>query len=126
MLLKFRFPGNIRQLKNLVEQMSVLEMEREIDADTLLKYLPKTTSYLPALIGKTENSENFSERDLLYKVLFDMKKDMSEMKSLIHEILSEDGSRSEILSQHERLFNDVEAYNRPERNEDYDLSLIHI
>ncbi|WP_421888846.1 sigma-54 interaction domain-containing protein [Marinoscillum sp.] len=120
MLLKFRFPGNIRQLKNLVEQMSVLEMEREIDADTLLKYLPKTTSYLPALIGKTENSENFSERDLLYKVLFDMKKDMSEMKSLIHEILSEDGSRSEILSQHERLFNDVEPYNRPERDEDYD------
>lgn len=112
-LLKFRFPGNIRQLKNLVEQISVLEMNREISAETLLKYLPKTTSYLPALIGKSAgggDGENFSERDLLYKVLFDMKKDMAEMKTLIHQILSEDSSGSEILSQHERLFHDIDNY----------------
>lgn len=109
-LLKFRFPGNIRQLKNLVEQISVLEIEREIDADTLLKYLPKNSSYLPALVDKHGGDEQFSERDILYKVLFDMKHDMSEMKQLIHQILSEDGSRSEILSQHKRLFNDVETF----------------
>ena len=109
-LLKFRFPGNIRQLKNLVEQISVLEMEREISAETLLKYLPKTTSYLPALANHIENKENFSERDILYKVLFDMKRDMSEMKTLIHQILSEDGNRSEILSEHKRLFNDMESF----------------
>lgn len=112
MLMKFRFPGNIRQLKNLVEQMSVLEMDHEIDGDTLLNYLPKTTSYLPALVSGDKSSDehkNFSERDILYKVLFDMKRDMSEMKGLIHQILSEDTSRSEILSQHKRLFNDVET-----------------
>lgn len=109
-LTKFRFPGNIRQLKNLVEQMSVLEMEREITAETLLKYLPKTNNYLPALVESKEESKHFSERDILYKVLFDMKKDMAEMKSLIHEILSGDTSGSEILSQHERLFNNVENY----------------
>ncbi|MAE84802.1 MAG: sigma-54-dependent Fis family transcriptional regulator [Flammeovirgaceae bacterium] len=109
-LLKFRFPGNIRQLKNLVEQISVLEMDREISAETLLKYLPKTTSYLPALANHIEDKENFSERDILYKVLFDMKKDMSEMKTLIHQILSEDGNRSEILSEHKRLFNDMESF----------------
>ncbi len=114
-LLKFRFPGNIRQLKNLVEQISVLELEREIDADTLIKYLPKTDSYLPALVGKSDSKEQFSERDILYKVLFDMKRDMSEMKTLIHQILSEEsGSRSEILSKHERLFNEIEDF--PESN----------
>ncbi len=108
-LLKFRFPGNIRQLKNLVEQMSVLEMDREIDAPTLLKYLPKNTSYLPALIDKTENSENFSERDLLYKVLFDMKKDVAEMKTLVHQILSDDSNDgSEMISKHKRLFTDLD------------------
>lgn len=109
-LLSFRFPGNIRQLKNLVEQMSVLELEREISAETLMKYLPKTTSYLPALVDGKEENKHFSERDLLYKVLFDMKKDMAEMKSLIHEILTNDNTGSEILSQHERLFNDVAEY----------------
>lgn len=110
-LVKYRFPGNIRQLKNLVEQMSVLELEREITAETLLRYLPKTTSYLPALVDRHgADHENFSERDLLYKVLFDMKKDMAEMKTLIHQILSEDTSGSEILSQHQRLFNDVDSY----------------
>ncbi|MEQ8474145.1 MAG: sigma-54 dependent transcriptional regulator [Marinoscillum sp.] len=114
-LLKFRFPGNIRQLKNLVEQMSVLELEREISDEKLLSYLPKTTSYLPALVGKNGDKESFSERDLLYKVLFDMKRDMSEMKTLIHEILSEDSSRSEILSDHKRLFSDMESFpNSPE------------
>ena len=109
-LLKFRFPGNIRQLKNLVEQMSVLEMDRHITAETLLNYLPKTTSYLPAIANKIEDKENFSERDILYKVLFDMKKDMSEMKTLIHRILSDDSSSSEILSEHKRLFNDMDSY----------------
>lgn len=114
-LLKFRFPGNIRQLKNLVEQISVLEMDREVDAETLMKYLPKTNSYLPALVGKSGKNEQFSERDILYKVLFDMKRDMSEMKTLIHQILSEDsGSRSEILSKHERLFNEIEDYSESE------------
>jgi len=120
MLLKFRFPGNIRQLKNLVEQMSVLEVEREVDAETLLKYLPKTNSYLPALVDKTENGESFSERDILYKVLFDMKRDMSEMKTLIHKILSEDSSRSEILSKHKRLFNDVEDFETPPTSEPFE------
>ncbi len=114
-LLKFRFPGNIRQLKNLVEQISVLEMDREVDAEILMKYLPKTNSYLPALVGKSGKNEQFSERDILYKVLFDMKRDMSEMKTLIHQILSEDsGSRSEILSKHERLFNEIEDYSESE------------
>lgn len=101
-LLSYRFPGNIRQLKNLVQQMSTLEMSRTLSAQKLRSYLPSGRS-LPAIIAK-ESSDNFSERDLLYKVLFDMKKDMSDMKRLILEILKDDASNSEILRQNGHLF----------------------
>ncbi len=80
LLIRYAFPGNIRQLKNLVEQMSVLELNREIDASTLRKYLPEANR-LPALKDTFSNSEEgISERDLLYKVLFDLRKDVNELK----------------------------------------------
>ncbi len=90
-LVKYRFPGNIRQLKNLVEQMSVLEMRREINAETLLKYLPAESNYLPALYQHHgERDHGLSERDLLYKILFDMRKDVNELKKLVHGLLNEE------------------------------------
>lgn len=79
LLIRYAFPGNIRQLKNLVEQMSVLELNREIDASTLRKYLPEANR-LPALKDTFKNEEGISERDLLYKVLFDLRKDVNELK----------------------------------------------
>jgi len=108
-LLKYRFPGNIRQMKNLVEQISVLETNREISRDTLLKYLPAEQN-LPALIGDRKAGDDFSERDLLYKILFDMKKDMNELKKLVLNLL-QGGSRGfndQILKDHKDLFNDVD------------------
>ncbi|MFY0602002.1 MAG: sigma-54-dependent Fis family transcriptional regulator [Cyclobacteriaceae bacterium] len=107
LILSYRFPGNIRQLKNLVQQISVLEMEREINSETLRKYLPENRKNLPALIDQSESSD-FSERDILYKVLFDLKKDVTDMKQLVLKILEDDDSKSEILSQHQRLFNEIE------------------
>src|SRR5687767_3118142 len=76
-LIKYRFPGNIRQLKNLVDQISVLSTdEKEITADVLQRYLPKE-NMLPALYRNTSpEKEGLSERDILYKVLFEMKKDV--------------------------------------------------
>src|SRR5688572_4414557 len=76
-LLKYRFPGNIRQLKNLVEQISVLSTEdKEINGEVLQRYIPKETS-LPALYrDPMHGKDGLSERDILYKVLFDMKKDV--------------------------------------------------
>src|SRR5689334_17253993 len=74
-LLKYRFPGNIRQLKNLVEQISVLSTDnKEVNAEVLQRYLPRENS-LPALIkgGASPDKDGLSERDILYKVLFDMK-----------------------------------------------------
>jgi transcriptional regulator with PAS, ATPase and Fis domain len=89
LLVDYRWPGNIRQLKNITEQMSILEKEREISAATIMNYLPQATlSNLPVLLkGDQKNGKEFSERELLYKVLFEMKKDMNDMKSLINEIM---------------------------------------
>jgi transcriptional regulator with PAS, ATPase and Fis domain len=106
-LIKYRFPGNIRQLKNIVEQISVLETEREISNTTLQKYLPQTTT-LPALVKeKGKAGEEFSERDLLYKILFDMKKDMTELKKLVFELLKHESYGSQMIQDHRDLFHSV-------------------
>lgn len=89
LLVKYHWPGNIRQLKNVAEQISVIENNREISAATLTNYLPKEINQqnLPALYQGAENSD-LSERDILYKVLFDLKDDVNELKKLVFGILS--------------------------------------
>ncbi|MEO9964537.1 MAG: sigma-54 dependent transcriptional regulator [Reichenbachiella sp.] len=110
-LMRFRFPGNIRQLKNLAEQISVLEMNRTLDEETLKKYLPQNVSNLPALLDRPADSsgENFSERDLLYKILFDMKKDMNELKKLVLQNAGDSSDRAEIIKEHGKLFSNLEV-----------------
>lgn len=111
LLVKFPFPGNIRQLKNIAEQISLLEENREVDAATLSKYLPTDQSRLPALTGSPGGSNefsDFSEREILYKVLFDMKKDMNELKKLVLEAFQSGGLNSNIMSKHQNLFDDLE------------------
>lgn len=102
LLMSYHFPGNIRQLKNIVQQISVLEMQRELDADLLRKYLP-SERHLPAIIGAKDH-DSLSERDILYKVLFDMKSDMNELKDLVHKMLKSDSSGQEIFEDHKHLF----------------------
>jgi transcriptional regulator with PAS, ATPase and Fis domain len=108
-LLQYRFPGNIRELKNLVERISTLEVnEREIDADKLREYLPGNQNSLPALYNRGKEQDNFSERDLLYKILFEMRHDMNELKKLVHQVLQHENYGNYILEQHQELFNGVE------------------
>ena len=108
-LLKYRFPGNIRQLKNLVEQISVLDAEREIDAEKLRKFLPKGGSQLPALFaGNGSETNPLSERELLYKVLFDMRNDVTELKKLVHQFFSGEQTGDEILEQNSKLFKQLD------------------
>ena len=93
LLEQYRWPGNVRQLKHIADQISIIETERQISAETLKSYLTdiRTTS-LPTLV-KTEQSNDFSsEREILYKVLFDMKKEMDEMKILLNDIISQNPS----------------------------------
>jgi transcriptional regulator with PAS, ATPase and Fis domain len=108
-LLKFRFPGNIRQLKNIVEQISVLEYEREITAEKLKQYLPvEQTNLLPMLSPQSKSSsQDHLERDLLYKVLFDMKKDMTDLKKLVFDLMAHQQSEDELLKQNRHLFENV-------------------
>ncbi|MDF2519170.1 MAG: sigma-54-dependent Fis family transcriptional regulator [Sphingobacterium sp.] len=89
MLRNYNWPGNVRQLKNVAEQIAVLEKERIVDAHILQNYLPnESRTSLPAIVSSnTGAKEDFSERDLLYKVLFDMKKDMVDLKKLVVELI---------------------------------------
>ena len=96
LLIKYRFPGNIRELKNLTEQISILEIDRNITKDVIDKYLPKKSN-LPVLSNNIENKEadeTYNERDILYKILFDLKSDMNEMKKVIDSIISNTNSIS--------------------------------
>ncbi len=106
-LLKFRFPGNIRQLKNLVEQISVLELERSVSEDTLRRYLPDDFRNMPILYQRKDKDNNVSERDILYKVLFDMKQDVTELKKLVFQLISGDQDE-QLLQKHQGLFKNIE------------------
>lgn len=88
LLSSYYFPGNIRQLKNIAEQISVIEQNREIDASCLKRYLPDNEmEKLPALMSGKEEKSFASEREILYQVLFDMKKDMNDLKKIVHNLL---------------------------------------
>jgi len=95
-LVNYYWPGNIRQLKNITEQISIIEKERDITVEGLLLYLPNyNSSKLPAITNTafgTSSSSEMNERDLLYKVLFDMKKDLNDLKKVVHSIVQVSGS----------------------------------
>jgi transcriptional regulator with PAS, ATPase and Fis domain len=92
MLENVRWPGNIRQLKNVTEQISIIEKTKLVDASLLQLYLPKESAVsLPVLYKNEKEEDKISERDLLYKVLFDMKKDILELKKTIADIVQKGG-----------------------------------
>ncbi len=94
LLQKFRWSGNIRQLRNVAEQISVLETNRDISAAILLSYLPTEGSNLPSVIKNKKRDSDFStEREILYKVLFDMKSDLNDLKKLTMELMKSGASK---------------------------------
>lgn len=94
LLQKFRWSGNIRQLRNVAEQISVLETNRDISAATLQSYLPEEGPNLPSVIpGKKADSDFSTERDILYRVLFDMKSDLNDLKKLTLELMKNGASK---------------------------------
>jgi transcriptional regulator with PAS, ATPase and Fis domain len=110
LLMNFRFPGNIRQLKNIAEQITILETDRLISAEKLSKYLPREqASGLPALLRNLNGGTDggYSDRELLYKVLFDMRKDVTELKKLVLTMLQTGQLNTDILHQHSGLFENI-------------------
>ena len=111
LLISFPFPGNIRQLKNIAEQVSILESEQNkpLETDTLAKYLPKAQQPNRSLVLQAHGpgTENFSERELLYKVLFDMRRDMNDLKKLVRDVLGNEHDGRQILHNHKDLFDSI-------------------
>lgn len=110
-LLKHRWNGNIRQLRNVAEQISVLEQNRTISAETLTGYLPSSGNNLPAVIKHTKSDTDFSsEREILYKVLFDMKSDLNDLKKLTMELMKK-GNSKEVEKEHQGLIQKIYGSN---------------
>ena len=110
-LKKYRFPGNIRELKNLTEQISLLEIDRTINSEVLKKYLPNNIN-LPAISKNIDevNDESYNERDILYKILFDLKNDVSEMKIVIDSIINDESRK--VINDEKKMFLDENKENK--------------
>jgi transcriptional regulator with PAS, ATPase and Fis domain len=110
-LSEYRWPGNVRQLKNITEQISIIEKNRDISSETLTKYLPMFHGSDLPILYKGEDANKFSERELLYKVLFDMKKDMNDLKQLVMSIIQNDSSTGQFTENNpiiRRLYKDFD------------------
>ena len=133
-LLNYRFPGNIRQLKNLAEQISVIEEERTISGIKLQQYLPDNNGNLPAVVGGKKENDFSTERDIMYKILFDMRNDINDLKKLTLDLMKS-GDIEEVQEEHhqliEKIYGDqdaqktsVEVLNIPQnssKEKDYDF-----
>ena len=123
-LTNYSWAGNIRQLKNVAEQLSVLEENRLISKEVIKDYLPITSENLPAVIsGKSENSEFNNEREILYKVLFDMKGDLNDLKKLTLELM-QTSNISEFKKNNEQLINKV--YQKDNYSTDENVEIVDI
>ena len=115
LLLKYRWSGNIRQLRNVAEQISVLEQQRQINAATLSQYLPNMSSNLPAVISTKKAEGDFSnEREILYKVLFDMQRDVNDLKKLTMELMKT-GNANKVQEENSSLIKKI--YSQEQNNE---------
>ncbi len=110
-LTTYRWPGNIRQLKNIAEQIAVLEEQRLLTDEVIKHYLPESFNVnLPALIQKNTSADNVSfanEREILYKILFDMKKDVGDLKKLVNDIIQNGTANSSITPEQTTFINKI-------------------
>ncbi|XOD67778.1 MAG: sigma-54 interaction domain-containing protein [Flavobacteriales bacterium Tduv] len=104
----YSWPGNIRQLRNFSEQLSVIEAEREISVEKLKEYLPENTLFIPPVVAKEQQAQDFSnERDLLYKILFDIRKDLNDLKNLTLQLMQNQGDANHFVENNRQLVKNV-------------------
>jgi transcriptional regulator with PAS, ATPase and Fis domain len=108
-LTNYYWPGNVRQLKNVTEQISIMEKNKEVDANILKNYLPGVSSPDLPVLFKKEEEEHFSDRELLYKFLFDMKKDLTELKKVVVNILEKEDKNFDTEQTKSLLINDLDS-----------------
>lgn len=105
-LVSYGWPGNIRQLKNIAEQLSVLDEDKIVNGSELARVLPPEKTSLPMLVGSNQNGgESLSERDIFYKVLFDLRKDLSDLKTIVFDMMQ--GNNPMATPEHHAMFNQV-------------------
>ncbi|MDI6833582.1 MAG: sigma-54 dependent transcriptional regulator [Bacteroidales bacterium] len=97
LLVNYKWPGNIRQLKNVAEQMTIIEKDREINASTLQKYLPEVKPNLPVLFSDSSSVDTLNERELIYKYLIDMRRDINEIKKIVFQFILSNKNPEEAL-----------------------------
>lgn len=120
LLITYSWHGNVRQLKNIAEQISIIESERIIDKNTVLKYLPSNEfSQLPVLYQSNNKNEHLSERDILYKLLFDMKDDVNELKRLLSYVIDKTGISSVLESEYSNKISKIDVSLASKLNEYY-------
>jgi transcriptional regulator with PAS, ATPase and Fis domain len=113
LLLSYRWPGNVRQLKNVTEQISIIENERMIGAEVLSRYLPGHGSSMIPALSRPDQQAELSEREILYKVLFDMKRDMVEVKKILAEVIGGQSNDMHIRENHAQFFSQLQQDLQP-------------
>ena len=120
LLENYGFPGNIRQLRNIAEQISVVEESRVISSDRILQYLPSKGTNLPSVIKSTKSESDFAtEREIMYKILFDMRNDINDLKKLTLDLMQNSDS-NEVKESHEQLIKKIysdKVQEQPQQNQ---------
>ena len=117
----FNWPGNIRQLKNFVAQLSIIEKEREINANSIQTHLPENKSNVP-IIYNDQSKEDLSEREILYKVLFDMKNDITELKKITYNLMIDSPEKS-IEKNNLKVFSEIEENTKEIKNKENTIEI---
>ena len=122
LLLNYRFPGNIRQLRNIAEQISVVEETRLVTAEKITQYLPNNKGNLPALVGASSESDFSTERDIMYKVLFDMRNDINDLKKLTLDLM-QSGNTEKVQEENHQL---IEKIYQEKKSEHYPVEVVNL
>ncbi len=126
MLENYGFPGNIRQLRNIAEQISVVEENREISSQKLLQYLPSKGTNLPSVIDQKNSSGNFAnERDIMYKVLFDMRNDINDLKKLTLDLMKS-GDSHKVQEENKNLIKKIYKEDSSEIENENNVEVVRI
>ncbi len=126
LLLSYNFPGNIRQLRNIAEQISVVEEERTVTAAKLSQYLPQNSNNLPSVIEDTSssNSDFANEREIMYKILFDMRNDINDLKKLTLDLM-QNGNNSQFQEKNQQLINKIYSDSHSKNSNENEVEVVY-